>query len=90
MRQLFVFLVVCGLTYGAYALWCIGGFSKQQRDEIARKDVELQEEIRAGGFRGALFRVCAPLYWMVALPVRSVPAALGLAGFLLLVGFLGS
>jgi hypothetical protein len=88
MSHVFLFLSLCGFTYGAYALWCIGGFTNQQREEISRKDVELEEEIRAGGLRGALFRACAPLYWLVSLPVRSIPAALGLAAFLIFLGVL--
>ena len=89
MSQLFTFLSVCGFTYGAYALWCIGGFTDQQRDEIARKDAELQAEVRAGGLRGALFRAGAPLYWFVSLPARSIPAALSVAALLASLGLLG-
>ncbi|MEO8389217.1 MAG: hypothetical protein ABI893_01040 [Polaromonas sp.] len=90
MTQVFLFLSVCGFTYGAYVVWCIGWFTDQQRDEISRKDAELREEIHAGGLRGALFRACAPLYWLVSLPVRSISAALGLAALLVFLGVLGS
>jgi hypothetical protein len=89
MKQLLEFLSVCGFTYGAYALWCIGGFTDQQREEIRRKDAELQSEMREGGLRGTLFRVAAPLYWLVSLPIRSIPEALGQAIFLIFLGLFG-
>ena len=70
-------LAICGLVYGAYAL--LLGTSlmlPSQLEEIERKSNEIRIETAGVGARGFLFQLGRPLYWLVALPVVSVGAAL--------------
>lgn len=84
MHESLVFLAICGAVYGAYALYSLGGFVDSQRDDLRRKEAELEAHIREGGVRGLLFRCGQPLVWLVTLPAHSVLAALGVAMLLVL------
>ncbi len=84
MQDASMFIATCGIVYGAYALYAMGGFVDAHRDEIRRKELELAEHIREGGARALIFRVVQPLFWLVALPIRSVVAALGFSAILIL------
>ena len=84
MHDAFILLAICGVTYGGYALYSLSGFVEPQREEIRRKERELASHVREGGVRGFVFRLGQPLYWLVALPARSVLAALAVAALLVL------
>ena len=84
MHDAFIFLAICGVTYAGYALYSLGAFGEVQREEIRRKEKELASHILEGGVRGLVFRLGQPVYWLVALPARSVLAALGVATLLVL------
>jgi hypothetical protein len=84
VHDAFIFLAICGVTYGGYALYSLGGFGEAQREEIRRKEKELASHILEGGVSGLVFRLGQPVYWLVALPARSVLAALGVAALLVL------
>jgi hypothetical protein len=84
VHETLVFLAICGVTYGAYALYSLGGFGEAQRVEIKRKEAELAQRTSEGGVSGLAFRLGQPLFWLVALPIRSVGAALGVAVLMVL------
>ncbi len=74
-----MFLAFCGVTYGAYALYSLAVFGQTEREELKRKEGEVTTHISGGGLRGLAFRLGQPLFWLIALPAKSVMAALGLA-----------
>jgi hypothetical protein len=84
VRDALILLAIIGVVYGAYALYSIGNFTDQHRDEVNRKSAELKEQAFDGSASGLLFGIFRPVYWLVALPVVSVPAALGVAFLMVL------
>lgn len=88
MQEAFIFMAICGVVYAAYALLSLGMVAKVHRDEIRRKEGELVEQSQRGGLLGFGYRIGQPLYWIVSLPFKSVPAALGMALLMVLPAFL--
>lgn len=84
MREVLICMAICGLVYGAYALYAVGGFSDAQRQQCARQAQEIAEHARATGLRGMAFRLGQPLFWLISLPIVSSGAALFLALLLIL------
>lgn len=88
MRGALILLAICGVTYGGYALYGLGSFSDDHRQEIYRKAREISEHAGEGGLRGLVFRMGQPLFWLVLLPAVSTTGALLLAALFVLPAFL--
>ena len=85
MYALCLFAAFFGIVYAAYALLLGTSFMLPvQREEIERKTDEIRAQAAGGGWRGFLFGLGKPLYWLVALPMASVPGAFFVAVLMLL------
>ena len=79
MHQLFVFLAIFGLVYGAFALHTLGFGGSGVRAEIGTESKDIDHKASGKGFFALAFRVGRPLYWFVMLPIKTPSAALFLA-----------
>ena len=84
MREVFTFLAICGVTYGAYVIYSLGMFTDAQRDELRSKEEDFVQRISAGGGHALLLSFFRPVVWIVTLPMKSSLAAFGLVMLLVL------
>lgn len=87
MREILVFLAVCGVTYGGYSLYSLLWATKALEDEVDRELKDLDEKAAGEGLTASVFWAGRPLYWLVTLPLRSPLSALALAVLMVLPAF---
>ena len=74
-------LAIVAVIYGVYAL---SAFSSETPDKQVRKlHADIRAEVERGGLWGVVCRIVQPFVWLLALPLESTGAALGLAMALL-------
>lgn len=72
-------LAFAGLIYGIYSLSGLMFCSNAMRKHVEKDDADIRAESQGKGLRAFLFRAIRPLYWLLALPVYSIAAALGIS-----------